>query len=56
MLVEMDEEIDGAISGMAMTTKRTQEFIHQHGGMKWCCVVLVLAGILAFLVLVVLFT
>ncbi len=56
MIAEMEEEVDGAISGMALTTKRTQEFVQKHGGMKWCCVILMLTGLLAFLFFLVLFT
>ena len=52
----MEEEVDGAISGLALTTKRTQEFVQKHGGMKWCCVILLLTGVLAFLFFLVLMT
>jgi hypothetical protein len=52
----MEEEVDGALSGLALTTKRTQEFVAKHGGMKWCCVILALTGVVVFLFLLLLFT
>ena len=55
LLEEMEVEVDGALTGMAVATKRTQEFIHKHGGMQWCCVILALAGLAAFLFLLILF-
>ncbi len=56
MLEEMEEEVDGALTGMAVATKRTQEFIQKHGGMQWCCVILVLSAIAGFLFLLILFS
>ncbi len=52
----MDEEIDGALAGMNLATKRTKEFIQKHGGARWCCFIMALSGLLAFLTMLVLFT
>ncbi len=56
ILTDLDEDIDGAVTGMSIATKRTQEFIEKHGGVRWCCIVMVLLALLCFLVFLILFT
>lgn len=56
IIEELDTEIDGAVTGLQLATKRSKEFMKKHGGARWCCFITFLISVLALLTFLVLFT